>query len=654
MNSYVKNEGGRLVIGNDLIERSIKLSKYPVSEYILDKTSGKRWSGNDAGMINIFGLVFSEYSVSSYFSDNDGLSETHIAAAVVWKSDRAKLTQTFEIYDDSPFISSYMTIEGSVSKENEKIGAKKENGVESDPASAEEKRILPPPDTIDYLPISDPHLKVRSVILSDRTDGNDNYAAESEEEPYVNKVSSYPGSLFIISSRDDGLMLVKEAPCVGAQLSRTRDDLFVKPRKGGFAYLSGSGISADEVGEIPLPLYGSTVGVGRPDELRRLYRRHYSKVCKGSGRLFAMSNTWGDRSRDTALSEGFMLRELECAKVLGVDIMQLDDGWQKGISANSGLSKSNVWTNGFYKDDPEFWNVNPVKFPSGLGKLVSDEVELALWFSADGENDYAAHSRDAKRLSDLSSEYNVKQFKLDGTILKNKLCEKNIVDFMTETRKLSGDVSFNLDITSGVRLGYLPHKEIGTLFVENRYTDWANYYPHTTLKNLWTLSKYFPARKFQFELLNNLRNAEKYESAAPGDELAPANYDIDWLFASVMVSNPLFWMEMQHLSAEQTEKLVGIVRVWKNERERLFEAEVEPIGCGPDGYSFTGFDAKLCGGGYLVLLCESGEREFRYDLDADFEILASSGGFSFDAGKTLRVSFEKPRSYAFLRYKIRN
>ena len=121
-----------------------------------------------------------------------------------------------------------------------------------------------------------------------------------------------------------------------------------------------------------------------------------------------------------------------------------------------------------------------------------------------------------------------------------------------------------------------------------------------------------------------------------------------------MVSNPLFWMEMQHLTKEQTEKLAKIVKVWKNERSALSRAEVDPIGSLPDGYAFTGFDAKLGGCGYLVLLCESGERNFEYDLDADVEVLASSGNFRYSAGKKLSVSFDKPRSYAFLSYIVRN
>lgn len=660
MKTYAIIENSRLIVGNELIERAIilppKASGLPQSEYILDKRSGKYWRG-EAGkaMFSLFGLSFSEPpSFSVHTSDNDRLSEEHLCAELVWHSGNAELIQTFEIYEGSPFISGYMTLSGSSKphSDNERRDESSGVGIETDRRETVGS-ALPPPDTIDYIPLSESHLTVEAVTLYDRTDGCDSYVSSASEEVFAAKTSSFSGSIFILKPNggEDGLMLVKEAPCVGSQLCRTQSDLFVKPRKGGFAYLSGSGISADELSDIPLPLYGSTVGVGRADELKRLWRRHYAKVCRGSGSLFAMSNTWGDRSRDTALCESFMLREREYARRIGVDVMQLDDGWQRGRSANSGLKKSGgVWTDGFYRSDPGFWEIDREKFPSGLTPLMSDDVGLALWFSADGDDSYSAHSRDAARLCELSRSYGVKQFKLDGTILKNKLCERNIVSFLTEAHRDCG-ADFNLDITSGVRLGYLVHKEIGTLFVENRYTDWANYYPHAVLKNLWQLSKLFPARKFQFELLNNLRNADKYEALAPGDELAPTNYDIDWLFASVMVSNPLFWMEMQHLNDGQVERLSKIVSVWKNERDRLYEAEVEPIGSLPDGYAFTGFDAKLGGGGYLILLRESGEARFSYSGISEVEVLASSGGFEYTLSDgELSVGFEKPRSYAFLKY----
>ena len=366
MEYYAKIENGRLLVGNSLIERSVLLTPaYPASEYILDKLSGKYWRGEGGkAMFNLFGLTFSELPrFSTRLSDNGGLSEEHLCAELVWQNQWTVITQTFEIYGESPFISCYLTVSGSATpSEQEKHEDKKSReGIESDTAGTVPASALPPTDTIDYLPLSDAHLKVEAVTIYDRTDGCDNYVSSKSEEIYAAKVTGFDGSLFLLTpcGGENGLMLVKEAPCVGSQLCRIQSDLFVKPRKGGFAYLAGSGISKDELSEVPLPLYGSTVGVGKPRELKRLWRRHYAKVCLGSGNLFAMSNTWGDRSRDTALCEEFMLREREFAERIGIDVMQLDDGWQRGRTANSGLKKSGgVWTDGFYKEDPCFWNVD--------------------------------------------------------------------------------------------------------------------------------------------------------------------------------------------------------------------------------------------------------------------------------------------------------
>ena len=52
---------------------------------------------------------------------------------------------------------------------------------------------------------------------------------------------------------------------------------------------------------------------------------------------------------------------------------------------------------------------------------------------------------------------------------------------------------FNLDATAGRRAGYHMLNRYGNIFLENRYTDWGNYYPYHTLRNLWMLSKYVPA-----------------------------------------------------------------------------------------------------------------------------------------------------------------
>ena len=109
------------------------------------------------------------------------------------------------------------------------------------------------------------------------------------------------------------------------------------------------------------------------------------------------------------------------------------------------------------------------------------------------------------------------------------------------------EVIFNLDATAGRRGGYHYMNEYGNIFLENRYTDWGNYYPYRTLRNLWMLSRYVPAEKMQIEFLNKWRNADKYDAADP---FAPARYSFDYLFAITLAAQPLAWMEASNLPEE--------------------------------------------------------------------------------------------------------
>ena len=159
------------------------------------------------------------------------------------------------------------------------------------------------------------------------------------------------------------------------------------------------------------------------------------------------------------------------------------------------------------------------------------------------------------------------------------------------------------DITAEQRMGYLAAREYGTLFVENRYTDFGNYYPHRTLRNLWMLARYVPAQRMLFELLNPARNTERYRA----DPLAPGRYTADYLFASVMAAQPLLWMELSGLGRQDAARLQQIIGVYRLHREAMWACDVRPVGQEPDGRSFTGFAfTSPCGQkGYLLLFREN-------------------------------------------------
>ena len=80
--------------------------------------------------------------------------------------------------------------------------------------------------------------------------------------------------------------------------------------------------------------------------------------------------------RITVLSNGYPLamREIEAAAKLGVEVVELDDGWQKGRSSNSHLiknrKKDGVW-NGYWAFDANFWDADLVRFSHGLAPLAA-------------------------------------------------------------------------------------------------------------------------------------------------------------------------------------------------------------------------------------------------------------------------------------------
>jgi hypothetical protein len=146
-------------------------------------------------------------------------------------------------------------------------------------------------------------------------------------------------------------------------------------------------------------------------------------------------------------------------------------------------------------------------------------------------------------------------------------------------------------------------------------------------------------------------NAECYDE---NDDFAPSKYDIDYLFASVMLSNPLFWMELQFLSDANTKKLKDIISFWHSFREAFRNSDVSPIGDKPSGRSFTGFKIKNADGEFALLFREATDDTCGTYLMPNevrsAEVIRSNAEVSVHClGKALSVTFSKPRAFAFIK-----
>ena len=367
--------------------------------------------------------------------------------------------------------------------------------------------------------------------------------------------------------------------------------------------------------------------------------------------LVTMSNTWGDCNRFTRVCEEFVIKEIDKAAELGVDIVQIDDGWQFGNTAD--LARRDERGRRLFADD--FWQINTERFPRGL-KYIADYaaskgIKVGIWFAPESRDHFVCMDRDIAILKNAYDNWGIRFFKLDMYWIECDLDRDRFLQYLASVYSFGDDVAVQLDVTRPDRINYLNGRQYGTLFVENRYTKKRTYFPHRTFKNFWLLSKYVPASRFQFEVINPALNQEVYASS---DEFAPTRYDIDYLFASVMPSNPLFWMEMQFLTDENTEKLKKMISVFKKYNKVFSEGDVAPIGEIPSGRSFSGFFIRHGSDEYALVFREATEKDTGVFLipseKTNAEIICSNADVTVcaDSG-VLKAKFAKQRAFVFMK-----
>jgi alpha-galactosidase len=347
-----------------------------------------------------------------------------------------------------------------------------------------------------------------------------------------------------------------------------------------------------------------------------------------------LTNTWGDRSQDARINERFMSGEIEAGARLGADVVQIDDGWQRGRSANS-VKPGGVWE-GFRASDPRFWEAHPGRFPNGLKPLMERArilgMEFGLWFAPDSANDFENWLKDADCILGYFHSLGVRYFKIDGVIAVTRKGERNLRRFFDRVLDESdGKVVFDLDVTANIRPGYFGMINVGPIFVENRYTDWFNYWPHRTLRNFWQLARWIDPVRLRMEFLNNARNAALYGE----DPLAPSAYSPACLFATVLFSSPLGWFETTGLDERFVSEVAELIDIRRAHRDALFSGSILPVGSVPDGVAWTGFlslgidDASV----YALVFRElASDAEWIFSLDGisdrkveSVEVLAGKG-----------------------------
>ncbi|MEI8038826.1 MAG: alpha-galactosidase [Verrucomicrobiota bacterium] len=504
-------------------------------------------------------------------------------------------------------------------------------------------------DSLENLVLSPRHLKLTQVTLMDQTDAHNELVQENEWLLLNEQDLELPGNLFALDNpvTGEGLVFVKFAPLPHARPLKSAYDCQMNAARQQVRF-AGQG--------YPFVLLAYAGGAAGRTAVLHGFQRQLRRYRPARDGLF-LSNTWGDRSRDARVTEEFVLREIQAGARMGVDVVQIDDGWQTGRTANSAHAANGAWGS-YWSADANFWQPNPQRFPRGLTPVAeaarAQSIQLGLWFGPDSAEDGKNWARDAQRLLELHRAQSINYFKLDSVKLATPAAERNFRRMVDRLLSESGGgITLDLDVTAGTRPGYFGMADSGPIFVENRYTDWANYWPHLTLRNLWKLSQYVDPLRLRMEFLNNTRNLERYGD----DPLAPARYSPDALFATVMFCNPLGWFEASNLPPDYQNSVAGLVTVWKRERSRLFAGRIQPIGSPPDGQCWTGFASvsPSGGSGYLLIFRElNASPEWSLDLRLFaggrhcVTRLAGSGQASVLDGR-LTVHIPEPLQYLWLR-----
>ena len=655
-----KLENDVLTLENSKISRTYKWNNGNIiTTSLTDKQSGKVWQMNPKKPDLSFPGETEKgehANFSSVIVAETAIAPAHLEAVIVYSLGKLEVKRVFRLYSNCPVIACDLYLRGESANTWIQAGINLADMVNIEKLTAGNAGSNTP--VSEKLELPGKHWQLNAVEFFDITDRFNTLVKSVKALSY--RPSYYRGNLLFAydNMTQNGLFILKEAPTSNVQLAYPGSDFIAEY---GTFRVTGVGIDpADLNREEWKRGYGFVTGIYSGDVNNGLIAlRNYQKnirLHKPGRDEMVLMNTWGDRGQDKRVGEKFALDELIAGAKLGITHFQLDDGWQLGRSSNSafkGGSLESIWSN------PKYWEPNPERFPNGLEPVVKKGkelgIEVCLWFNPSRDNSNEHWEKDANALIGLYQKYGICTFKIDGVNLPDKTAELNFRKFMDKVNRETGNkVVFNLDVTAGRRGGYHFLNEYGNIFLENRYTDWTNYYPYATLRNLWMLSKYVPAQNFQIEFLNKWRNTDKYT----GDPFGPANYSFDYLFAITMAAQPLAWLEGTGLPAEALSVAAPVIKKYREIQTDLHRGNIFPIGDEPSGRSWTGFQSAQEGKGYFLIFREDNDSRTAAMKTWLTEgktinckpVIGNGRPFSAKVNKEGAVTFELPGKNSFALY----
>lgn len=290
--------------------------------------------------------------------------------------------------------------------------------------------------------------------------------------------------------------------------------------------------------------------------------------------IYMMANTWGsapDREgAKYAAREANVLVEIDSQADLGIDVQQIDDGWQ-GQGYDS-------------------WLPDPTPYPNGWDAVRHHAAERgvrpALWVAGP-----------AISLDDLIANYDRGGFlyyKVDFIHLRDYAeLEAMMLKMRAFALYAKHRIRLNWDVTENApRVGYFLAREYGNVYLENRKQGWpphAVYTPHLVLRDAWHIAAYLNLNKFQITVQNIDR-----VSTAVSDAAAHTHA---YCVAITLMGTPIFFQETHHYQEAARNQIRDLLALYKAHRAGIYAGYVYPIGDEPNNATWTGFQSHQPNGG---------------------------------------------------------
>ena len=626
----IKSKNNLLIVNTGVVERRWKWTgKGFVTVSLMQLDSGRQWASTNSEFLcdwSLPGIIDNSSKaeltkLTAEKNDDNGFTSEHIEVVAEIKYPKSKLVLQFVIwvYPDSPGIRTQLRVKAL-------------DGFKAGSISNITGRV-------DFIPVFPGNLKRRVIGYYNHTQLRNFHETkilkeEVFESPLTNKETFDWANILSVEDKNGGLCMVKEShKCVNQTGINTGAFEFDKTG----LHSTGWAISPHDFSTNKFSWCWASWCIlynGDTDD-RQLAIKKFDRLrypIKKDRDIYIMANTWGSTSNSidaiNAAGEKNVLEEIKSQADLGIDVQQIDDGWQNPPPIV--CTDTKTWRPDKHKNRyPEGWK--------NVRKAAEDQkIKLGLW------------AMDKISLKDLIWNYNqagFEYFKLDFIHIKNysqleALIEKvrSFIEFANHKVRVNWDVTENPP-----RVGYFFAREFGNIYLENRKpnNEPVIYKPYLVLRDAWHVSKYLNLNKFQVTVQNIDRINPKKSDAHL--------YNHQYCVSIAFMGSPIFFQETHLYTKQAREEIKKLLALYKEHREEMYKCFVFPIGEEPDNKSWTGFQFYNSdkNSGYITIFRELNNKENKKDIRLKFLTEKKIKLTNLQTGKILNSKVSKEGNVTF-------